>query len=434
MIELLGLEPLPGEGGQWAQTWRDEHSSAIYFLLRPNDFSALHRLGGTELWHHYAGAPVEMLLLEPGGTVLRPRLGDTLGAGEWPVVTVKPGRWMAAGTTGDWSLVGTTMAPPFEEAGFELGDRTLLSAEYPEAAEDIARFTRDPPTAGIGTATANASRGRVLEMAEQDNLPPQDELTRQDVASPDELIRLDRRVIVVTGAGGGIGTGIARRLMAAGATVVAHSRSSPTGHLVDADGHPVASVQADLAEPDAPQRVVDAALERHGRIDGLVNNAAVQPLVHFAVLSDAEWAEMIDVNLTAVHRLTHAAAAAMRAQGSGGSIVHIASIEAHHPTDLHGHYATAKAGLVMHARAAAGAYGPNGIRVNSISPGLIDRPGLADDWPEGVARWHAAAPLGRLGTAADVGDACVFLCSDLARWITGVDLAVDGGVLTRPTW
>uniref|UniRef100_UPI002B25E7D2 SDR family NAD(P)-dependent oxidoreductase n=1 Tax=Candidatus Poriferisodalis multihospitum TaxID=2983191 RepID=UPI002B25E7D2 len=159
-------------------------------------------------------------------------------------------------------------------------------------------------------------------MAEQDELRP-----------PDELIRLDGRVIVVTGAGGGIGAGIARRLMAAGATVVAHTRSSPVDHLVDADGQSLASVQADLAETDAPQRVVDAALTRCGRIDGLVNNAAVQPLVHFAELSDAEWSEMIDVNLTAVHRLTHAAAAAMRAQGSGGSIVHIASIEAHHPTD-----------------------------------------------------------------------------------------------------
>ena len=276
------------------------------------------------------------------------------------------------------------------------------------------------------------------EPAARDN-PPQDELAQDGLAqdelpSPDELIRLDGRVIVVTGAGGGIGTGIARRLMAAGATVVAHTRSSPVDHLVDAAAHPVASVQADLAEPDGPQRVVDAALERHGRIDGLVNNAAIQPLTHFADLNDDDWSEMIDVNLTAVHRLTHAAAAAMRTQGSGGSIVHIASIEAHHPTDLHGHYATAKAGLLMHARAAAGAYGPDAIRINSISPGLIDRPGLADDWPEGVARWHAAAPLGRLGTAADVGDACVFLCSDLARWITGVDLVVDGGVLTRPTW
>lgn len=148
MIALLGLEPLAGEGGQWAQTWRDEHSSAIYFLLRPGDFSALHRLSGVELWHHYAGAAVEMLLLEPGGTVLRPRLGADLAAGERPVVVVEAGTWMAAGTTGEWSLVGTTMAPPFDDASFELGDQAALSAAYPEAATDIVRFTREDAADG----------------------------------------------------------------------------------------------------------------------------------------------------------------------------------------------------------------------------------------------------------------------------------------------
>lgn len=148
MIELLALEPLAGEGGQWAQTWRDGHSSAIYFLLRPDDFSALHRLGGVELWHHYAGAAVEMLLLEPDGTVQRPLLGDDLAAGERPVIAVETGRWMAAGTCGAWSLVGTTMAPPFDGASFELGDRAALSAAHPEAAEDIARFTREDAADG----------------------------------------------------------------------------------------------------------------------------------------------------------------------------------------------------------------------------------------------------------------------------------------------
>ena len=249
-----------------------------------------------------------------------------------------------------------------------------------------------------------------------------------ELPTPSEMIRLDGRVIVVTGAGGGIGGGIARRLIAAGATVVAHTRSSPVDHL-GADG----TVTADLTDPDAAEQVVQAAVDC-GRIDGLVNNAGIQPVVHFTEMSDDQWTEMIDTNLTAAHRLTAAAAEAMRAQGTGGSIVHVASIEGRQPTDFHGHYATAKAGLIMHARAAAGAYGPHGIRVNSVSPGLIDRPGLADDWSEGVDRWHAAAPLGRMGTPEDVGDACVFLCSDLARWITGADLVVDGGVLTRPTW
>ena len=249
-------------------------------------------------------------------------------------------------------------------------------------------------------------------------------------AAPAELLDLTGMVAVVTGAGGGIGGGIVRRMAAAGASVVAHTRSSPVEH---SEGQ-VTEVQVDLTTEDGPAAVVNAARERHGRIDALVNNAGVQPVAPFTHLTDQQWAEMIDTNLTAVHRLTQAAASAMRDQGTGGFIVHIASIEARHPTPVHGHYATSKAGLVMHAKAAALAWGPHGIRVNSVSPGLIDRPGLTDDWPEGVERWMAAVPLGRLGTAEDVGDACVFLCSDLARWITGVDLVVDGGILTNPTW
>ena len=145
VAELLGMERLEPEGGMWAQTWRDERSTAIYFLMRPGDFSALHRLSGAELWHHYAGAAVEMLLLEPEGAVHRPVLGDDLAGGQRPIVAVPAGVWMAAGTTGDWSLTGTTMAPAFEPDSFELGDADKLADAYPEAAADIARFTRRAP-------------------------------------------------------------------------------------------------------------------------------------------------------------------------------------------------------------------------------------------------------------------------------------------------
>ncbi len=251
---------------------------------------------------------------------------------------------------------------------------------------------------------------------------------------PARMLDLGDRVVIVTGAGGGIGIGIVERMVLSGARVVAHTRSSPVDHLTEPSRGLVTEVRADLTDEVGPASVVDAAIERFGKVDALVNNAAIQPVVPFTELDDMQWSEMIDTNLTAAHRLTQAAASVMREQGTGGAIVHVASIEARHPTPVHGHYATSKAGLVMHARAAALAWGPHGIRVNSVSPGLINRPGLEDDWPEGVQRWRTAAPLGRLGTPEDVGDACVFLCSDLARWITGADLVVDGGVLTNPTW
>ncbi len=254
-----------------------------------------------------------------------------------------------------------------------------------------------------------------------------------DLASPADLLDLTGRVIVVTGAGGGIGAGIANRLVAAGADVVAHTRSTPVDST-NRSGEPLPVITADLVTEDGPATVIDQTLSLRGRIDGLVNNAAIQPIAPLAELADADWRAMIDTDLTAAHRLSQLAASAMIEQGEGGTIVHIASIEASQPAPDHEHYGVAKAALVMHARAAASAYGRHGIRVNAVSPGLIDRDGLAEQWPDGVARWQANAPLGRLGTPEDVGDACVFLCSDLSRWITGTDLLVDGGVLTRPTW
>ncbi|SDG78205.1 3-oxoacyl-[acyl-carrier protein] reductase [Lentzea fradiae] len=227
------------------------------------------------------------------------------------------------------------------------------------------------------------------------------------------MIDLNGRVVLVTGAGGTIGAGIATRFEAAGAFVVRHRGR------VDGDLRTDAS------------RVVSEAVSVHGRLDAVVNNAGVQPVEPLPSLGLEQWRSVVDTNLTGPFAVTQAAVSHLPA---GGSIIHIASIEGTHPAPGHAHYAASKAALIMHARAAALEYGSRGIRVNTVSPGLIARPGIEAGWPEGVARWQAAAPLGRLGTAEDVGDACVFLASDLARWITGHDLVVDGGVTARPTW
>ncbi len=144
VIDLLGLDPLPSEGGMWRRIWGDSHCSAIYYLMRPDDFSAMHRLESTEIWHHYLGAPAAMLLLHPDGSTSRPILGKDLSAGQRPCVTVPSGVWMGASTLGDWSLVGATMAPPWDPDGFELGDRSHLADRYPGAAGRIGDLTRHP--------------------------------------------------------------------------------------------------------------------------------------------------------------------------------------------------------------------------------------------------------------------------------------------------
>ncbi len=143
VISILGLEPLPSEGGMWTRIWLDDHGSAIYFLMRPGDFSAMHRLHAPEIWHHYLGAPASMLLLHPGGSVDQPLLGKDLKEGQRPCVTVPAGVWMGASTTGDWSLVGATMAPPWHPDRFELGDCADLTGQYPRAARRIEDLTRN---------------------------------------------------------------------------------------------------------------------------------------------------------------------------------------------------------------------------------------------------------------------------------------------------
>jgi NAD(P)-dependent dehydrogenase (short-subunit alcohol dehydrogenase family) len=242
-------------------------------------------------------------------------------------------------------------------------------------------------------------------------------------------IDLSGLVVAVTGATGGIGAGIAERFSAAGASLVLQYRSvAPSPPF---EHH---AVRLDLTAADAPRRLVESAVECYGRLDAVVNNAAVQTHATFVDMTDDEWSEMIETNLTACHRITQEFARHVIARGAAGSVVHISSIEGTQPAAGHGHYGISKAALLMHTKVAALELGRHGIRVNAVSPGLVHRDGLEEAWPEGVGRWLEKAPLGRLGTPNDIGDACVFLCSPMAAWISGIDLVVDGGVSTRATW
>ena len=241
------------------------------------------------------------------------------------------------------------------------------------------------------------------------------------------LLDLSGRHVLVTGASGNIGQGIALRLKEAGASVVVHYRSDVASarwlahQLGDA---PV--VGADLSDEAA----VDEIFAKH-RIDDVVNNAAMQPVATLAEMSLDEWRAIHASNLDSAFLVTKRAAAGWREAGTAGAVVNIASIEATDPAAGHAHYATSKAGLVMFTRAAALEYGSDGIRINAVSPGLINREGLEDDWPDGVERWRDRAPLGRLGTPNDVADAVLFLLSPAARWISGVNLVVDGGMSSQ---
>lgn len=244
------------------------------------------------------------------------------------------------------------------------------------------------------------------------------------------------KVAIVTGSGSGLGQGIARRFGEARARVVVNYLSSAAGaqQVVDeicSRGGQAVAVQADVSNPDQAARLVDETVKGFGRVDVLVNNAGIYPLAPFLEMTPAQWDDVVDANLRSAFLCTQAVAKQMVAQGGGGAIVNITSIEAENPAPLHAHYNAAKGGMWMLTRSTAFELGAHNIRVNAVAPGLIWREGIEQGWPDGVARFQRTAPLARLGMPEDVADACLFLASPAARWITGASLTVDGGVMTH---
>ncbi len=254
------------------------------------------------------------------------------------------------------------------------------------------------------------------------------------IPHPRDLLDLSGRVAVVTGASQGLGAGIATRFAAAGASVVVHYRRGreAADELVAGigrDGGTAIAVGADLDDEARVESLFRQTQERLGPIDILVNNAGQNfPLHPLLEISLAEWQAMFRDNLESMFLCTRIAAASMRERG-GGAIVNIGSISATNPASDHSHYNSAKAGVLAFTRSAAQELGPYKVRVNSVSPGLIHKDGIEEAWPEGVERWLARVPLGRLGEPEDIADACLFLASPASRWISGQNLAVDGGVL-----
>jgi len=244
------------------------------------------------------------------------------------------------------------------------------------------------------------------------------------------------RVVVVTGSGKGIGRGIALRFAEAGACVAVHYRTSQaaaeqTAAGIRSLGRQAGVFQADVGDAPQVSALIARVTAQFGHIDIWINNAGVYPSTPLLQMTGDEWDRVIDGNLRSVFLCTQAAARQMVAQGQGGVIINIASIESQLTAPGHSHYNTAKAGVVMHTRIAARELGKHAIRVNCVSPGLIWRLGIEVDDPEFVTRWEKTTPLGRLGRPEDVANACLFLASDAAHWITGINLPVDGGALTR---
>ena len=238
-------------------------------------------------------------------------------------------------------------------------------------------------------------------------------------------------VAIVTGSTRGIGWGIAHRLGAAGAAVMCNARTA-AGAVAGFDAVRRRNARfafhlADVATAEGAAALVDATLAAFGRLDIVVNNAGVQPSGDWSDAKPSSFDATIAANVRSVECMTRAALPALL-RSPCAAIVNIASVRAARPGIRMAHYSASKAAVVALTQALAVELGPKGIRVNAISPGLVERPGLAESWPEGVARFAGEAPLRRIGQPADVASACLFLASGAASWITGVNLTVDGGI------
>lgn len=254
-------------------------------------------------------------------------------------------------------------------------------------------------------------------------------MTDAAVGTGSVTVDMTGAVVVVTGGTRGIGRALAEAFLAASADVVVCGRRPPgDGVLPAAGGRQASFVAADVRRSEEAAAVVAAAVERHGRLDVLVNNAGGSPPAAAADVSPRFFEAIVSLNLLAPFYCAQAALPVMRAQASGGSVVNIGSVSGSRPSPGTAAYGAAKAGLANLTRTLAMEWAPE-VRVNAVVPGPVVTDEGEDHYggPEGLSRVARTIPLGRMITPTDVAGACLFLASPLAAAVTGALLSVDGG-------
>jgi 2-deoxy-D-gluconate 3-dehydrogenase len=263
------------------------------------------------------------------------------------------------------------------------------------------------------------------------------------VPSLEELFDLRGRVAVVTGAGSGIGRAVARRLALCGARVLAtdlaEAAAAATVSEVERLGGEARALAADVRRPEDADRTAGAALDAWGRLDVLVNNAGIYPAAPVLDAPAELWDDVLRVNTIGVFLTSRACARAMAADGSGGTIVNLASKSAFQPTRGMAHYAASKGGVAMLTKALALELAPLGIRVNAVAPGAIHTEGSeraaaglgagTRTAEEVVAAFQARCPLGREGDPDEIARVVLFLATAASAYMTGSVVVADGGYL-----
>jgi NAD(P)-dependent dehydrogenase (short-subunit alcohol dehydrogenase family) len=235
------------------------------------------------------------------------------------------------------------------------------------------------------------------------------------------------QVALVTGGSQGIGRGIAESFLARGADVVVCGRNTPAT-MPEAAGRDAIFIACDVRDADALAKLVADVVARHGRLDVLVNNAGGAPEAAAATHSSRFFDKIVQLNLNAAFYCAQAANTQMQTQPQGGSIINIASVSALRPSPGTAAYGAAKAGLLSLTTSLAMEWAPK-VRVNAVVAGLVatDKSEAHYGGAAGIARVGASLPLGRMGRPQDIADACLFLASPLAAYVSGAQLAVTGG-------
>jgi L-rhamnose 1-dehydrogenase len=249
---------------------------------------------------------------------------------------------------------------------------------------------------------------------------------------------LEGKTVLITGASGGIGRAAAIGCAQHGADVAINYLNDEAGAAsavreIEALGRRAIAVRGDVADPDAAPRFVGAAVEAFGRVDVFVSNAGICPFHSFLDMPRDVLERTLRVNLHGAWYMTQAAANQMAAQGDGGAIIAVSSISALVGGGMQTHYTPTKAGVHSLMQSCAIALGPKGIRCNSVLPGTIETDINREDLAEPTKRAYMAGriPLGRLGAPEDLAGPIVFLASDLAAYVTGAALLVDGGAFVN---